>query len=229
MPFHVCDTDETVFVVDDDASVCRSLKRLLNSCGYQARTFSTPEDFLQSRSCNAASCLILDLQLHDATGLQLQEALAAASRQIPIVFLSGHADIPSSVCAMKAGAVDFLRKPCRDDELLAAVAQALGKDRAARKERAEVTAIQQRLASLTPREFEVLRHVISGKINKQIAAQLATQIGTIKAHRGQIMKKLCIQSVAELVLLAIRMKIEPAHDAPNESTSSGVDSPHVPK
>jgi len=200
----------TVFVVDDDSSLRRSLARLLEAAGYRAETFAAPADFLAHAGIQGSGCLLLDLQLPGLNGLELQQRLHEAGCLMPIVFLSGQADVPDSVRAMKAGALDFLTKPCRDVDLLAAVASALEMDRRQRRERAEVGVIQEHLASLTPREREVLSHVLSGALNKQIADALGTVEKTIKVHRARVMAKMQAGSVAELVRLAERAGVLPS-------------------
>ena len=197
----------TVFVVDDDAAVLKSLSRLLRSAHMVAATFSSPREFLDRHDPNAPGCLVLDVAMPGLNGLELQQALVAGDHERPIVFLTGRADIPMSVQAMKRGAVDFLTKPAHDDDLLRAVRVALEKDRIQRQARAEVAEIQQCLAALTPREREVLEHVVTGQLNKQIAYDLGTVEKTIKVHRGQVMKKMGAESVAELVRLAERVGI----------------------
>ena len=194
----------TVFVVDDDAAVLKGLARLLRSAGLAVATFSSPREFLDRHDPDAPGCLVLDVAMPELNGLELQQTLIARGHELAIIFLTGHGDIPMSVKAIKHGAVDFLTKPVSDDDLLTAVRDAIEKDRLQRQARAEVADIQQRLATLTPREREVLEHVISGQLNKQIAADLGTVEKTIKVHRARVMEKMKVQSVAELVLLAER-------------------------
>ena len=194
----------TVFVVDDDAAVLKSLSRLLRSAGLAVATFSSPREFLDSHDPNTPGCLVLDVAMPELNGLELQQTLLASGHELAIVFLTGHGDIPMSVKAIKRGAVDFLTKPVSDDDLLTAVRDAIEKDRHQRQARAEVAEIHQRLATLTPREREVLQHVISGQLNKQIAADLGTVEKTVKVHRARVMEKMKVQSVAELVRLAER-------------------------
>jgi FixJ family two-component response regulator len=195
----------TVFIVDDDPAVLKSLARLLRSARLDVATFNSPREFLEQHDPRAPGCLALDVAMPGLNGLELQEALAAKGSELPIVFLTGHGDIPMSVQAMKRGAVDFLTKPVNDEDLLKAVHVAIEKDRLQRQTRAEVTEIQQRLATLTPREREVMEHVISGQLNKQTAADLGTVEKTIKVHRARVMEKMKVQSVAELVRLAERV------------------------
>ena len=192
----------TVFVVDDDPAVLKSLSRLLRSARLDVVTFSSPREFLERHDPCALGCLVLDVAMPGLNGLELQEALTAKGSELPIIFLTGHGDIPMSVQAMKRGAVDFLTKPVNDDDLLKAIHVAIEKDRLQRQARAEVAEIQQRLATLTPREREVLEHVIAGQLNKQTAADLGTVEKTIKVHRARVMEKMKAQSVAELVRLA---------------------------
>ena len=197
----------TVFVVDDDPAVLKGLSRLLRSAHLVAATFTSPRELFDRHDPNAPGCLVLDVTMPGLNGLELQQALVASGHELPIVFLTGHGDIPMSVQAMKRGAVDFLTKPVIDDDLLQAVRVAIEKDRLQRQARAEVAEIEQCLAALTPREREVLEHVIAGQLNKQIAYDLGTVEKTIKVHRGQVMKKMRAESVAELVRLAERMGI----------------------
>ena len=197
----------TVFVVDDDSAVRKGLARLLRSAGLAVTTFASPREFLEQHDPNAPGCLVLDVAMPGLNGLELQQTLIAGGHELAIVFLTGHGDIPMSVQAMKRGAVDFLTKPVNDDDLLAAVRVAIEKDRLHRAERAEVADIQLRLATLTSREREVLQHVISGQLNKQIAADLGTVEKTIKVHRARVLEKMRVHSVAELVHLAERVGI----------------------
>src|ERR1035437_7635332 len=172
----------TVFVVDDDPAVLKSLSRLLRSARFDVATFSSPREFLEQHDPRAPGCLALDLAMPGLNGLELQEALTSKGSELPIIFLTGHGDIPMSVQAMKRGAVDFLTKPVNDEDLLKAIYVAIEKDRVQRQTRAEVPEIQHRLATLTPREREVMEHAISGQLNKQPAADLGTVEKTIKVH-----------------------------------------------
>ena len=196
-----------MFVVDDDASVRGALARLLHSAGYQTETFASAEGFLAQSRFDAPGCILLDVRMPGLNGLELQQALAAANRQLPIVFITGHGDVPMSVRAMKAGAEDFLPKPFDDEELLKAVAHALNKSQREQNERTEVAEIRRRLSSLTPREREVLCHVVAGQLNKQIAADLSIAEKTIKVHRGRVMEKMGASSLAGLVAMTGRIGI----------------------
>ncbi len=200
------DISPIVFVVDDDPDVLKSLARVLRSAELAVATFSSPSEFLEQHDPRAAGCLVLDVAMPGLNGLELQQALTAKSSAIPIIFLTGRGDIPMSVQAMKGGAVDFLTKPIDDEDLLKAVHTALEKDRIERQSRAELDEIQERLATLTPREREVLTHVVSGQMNKQIAYDLGTVEQTIKVHRARVMEKMKVNSMAELVRLTERLK-----------------------
>jgi FixJ family two-component response regulator len=189
-----------VYVVDDDASVRKSLARLLRASGHSADTFASPAEFLEHcRQTPVRGCALLDIQMPGLNGLELQRELLAANVAIPIIFITGHGDIPMSVKAMKAGAVDFLSKPFRDEELLGAIDQAIARDREQQSERAELESLSMRYRTLTPREREVLALVVGGLLNKQIAAKLNASEKTIKIHRGRVMQKMQVQSVADLV------------------------------
>jgi FixJ family two-component response regulator len=204
---------QSVFVVDDDPSVRKGLSRLLQSAGYEVETFPSARAFLdrpqsaipnpqsESRNPPSPSCLILDVQMPGLNGLDLQEKLGGGEDSMPIIFITGHGDIPMSVRAMKKGAVDFLAKPFDRRDLLAAISVALSKDRAARQRRAKTQAIRDREQTLTPCERGVMARVIAGLLNKQIAAELGIEEGTVKVHRGRVMTKMGVQSVAELVKL----------------------------
>jgi FixJ family two-component response regulator len=196
-----------VFVVDDDAPVRRALKRLIGSVGYQVELFGSAQEFLAARRPDVPSCLVLDIRLPGISGLDFQRHLAEANIRIPIIFITGHGDIPMTVRAMKAGAVEFLPKPFRDQDLLDAIHLALERDRTRRQEDAEIATLRQRLESLTPREREVLPRVVSGWLNKQIAAEIGTSETTVKVHRSQLMRKMRASSLAELVRMAERIGI----------------------
>jgi len=194
-----------VYVVDDDLSVREALRSLIRSVGLRCETFASAAEFLGHRRTKDPTCLILDVQLPDASGLDLVGVLDAEEAPIPIIFITGHGTIPMSVRAMKSGAVEFLTKPFREDDLIAAMRQALERDGSARQQRAELADVRARMQKLTPREREVLGLVVAGRMNKQIAAELGTAEQTIKQHRGRVMKKLEVDSVAELVRLAERV------------------------
>jgi RNA polymerase sigma factor (sigma-70 family) len=195
-----------VFVVDDDPSVRSSLKFLLSSVGLQVESFDSAETFLQRKPPDAPSCLVLDVRLRGLSGLDFQRELAARNIRIPIVFVTGHGDIPMSVRAMKAGAIEFLTKPYRDQDLLDAVRIALERDRAIREQEKDLTDLRQRFESLTPREQEVITMVVLGMLNKQIADQLGTAENTVKVHRSRAMEKMNAQSFADLVRMIEKLK-----------------------
>ena len=195
-----------VFVVDDDPSVRSSLKFLLSTVGLQAETFDSADSFLRKKPPDVPSCLVLDVRLPGLSGLDFQRELAARNICTPIVFLTGHGDIPMSVRAMKAGAVEFLTKPFRDQDLLDAVRIAFEQDRARREQEKQITELQQRFSSLTFREREVISLVVAGKLNKQIADQLGTAENTVKVHRARAMGKMHAESLAELVRMMERIK-----------------------
>lgn len=196
------ESEPVVFIVDDDASVRKGLERLVRSVGLRGKTFASAPEFLQCAASDSPSCLVLDVRMPEVSGLALQETLATAGHRIPIIFITGHGDIAMSVRAMKAGAVDFLPKPFNDQDLLEAIQEAIARDRQARQEWAVLQAIQQRTDLLTPRERDVLGLVVAGLLNKQIAAELGLSEKTVKAHRAQVMEKMQVSSVAQLVLLA---------------------------
>jgi FixJ family two-component response regulator len=195
-----------VFVVDDDPSVRSSLKFLISTVGLHVETFDSAEAALQKLTPDAPGCLVLDVRLRGLSGLDLQSELAARRCQVPIVFITGHGDIPMTVRAMKAGAVEFLTKPFRDQDLLDAVHIALERDRARREHQKEITDLQQRFDSLTSREREVISMVVAGKLNKQIADQLGTAENTIKVHRSRAMDKMHAQSITDLVRMIEKLK-----------------------
>jgi FixJ family two-component response regulator len=192
----------TVFLVDDDAGVLKALSRLLRAKGYEVRPFASPTNFLANHDARVPGCAVFDVSMPGLDGLALQEALTAGDAQRPIIFLTGKGDIPTSVRAMKAGAIDFLTKPVSEEELLAAIARGEEQDRKDRFVRSELSAILSKIATLTPREREVLAHVVAGKLNKQIAGDLGTVEKTIKVHRGRMMEKLGLRTVADLVRMA---------------------------
>jgi FixJ family two-component response regulator len=194
-----------VFVVDDDLSTRDGLRSLIRSAGLEVRAFSSATEFLWAALPDGPACLVLDLRLPDLGGLELQRQLAHMGVDIPIIFISGHGDIPTTVCAMKAGAVEFLSKPLGDQDLLEAIAQAIDKDRAARPRRAELAAGRLCYASLTPRENEVVSKIIRGLLNKEVAADLGITVATVKVHRRHIMEKMQAASLAELVRMVERL------------------------
>lgn len=203
-----------VYVVDDEPSVLRGIQRLLTATGLQVCAFASARSFLDHYDAEAAGCLVLDIAMPGLSGLDVQEHLAARGAILPLIFLTGHADVQTSVRAMKRGADDFLTKPVNDTDLLAAIEAALGRNDALRKARAEQAEIERLVATLTPREREVLAHVVSGELNKQVAAHLGTAEKTIKVHRGRIMDKLKVRSLAQLVRLADRAGITAERDLP---------------
>jgi len=200
-----------VFVVDDDPSVRSSLKFLMSSVGLQVESFDSADALLQRKLPDSPSCLVLDVRLRGLSGLDFQRELAARNCHMPIIFITGHGDIPMSVRAMKAGAVEFLTKPFRDQDLLDAVRIALEKDRESRERKKEVSDLKERFNSLTPREQKVISMVVSGMLNKQIADQLGTAENTVKVHRSRAMEKMRAQSVAELVKMIGKLEssVEP--------------------
>lgn len=202
----------TVFVVDDDPSVRKSLERLLRLSGFHVQTFASAEEFLACRPCQKPkepACLVLDVRMPGISGINLQQELVKAGTLLPVVFITGHGDIPMTVQAMKNEAVDFLPKPFAEEELLAAVEQALAKAARLHQEAAEKAEIERRISTLTPREYEVFRWVITGMLNKQIAAELKVTEKTVKVHRARVMQKMQAASVADLVRLAEKGGISP--------------------
>jgi FixJ family two-component response regulator len=196
------EAESIVFIIDDDPFYRRSSERLVRSVGFDVQSFETARDFMSSRRPNVPSCLILNVRLPGLSGLDLQRVLTEASVHIPIIFVTGHGDIPMSVQAMKAGAVEFLTKPFRDQALLDAIRQAIGRDQAARRQHARNADLRRRYESLKPREREVFKCVVSGMLNKQIADELGATERTVKFHRGNIMRKMQVKSLAELVRMA---------------------------
>jgi FixJ family two-component response regulator len=199
----------TVYVVDDDASFLKAVSRLLRAGGYLVRTFASAADFLAALAPEATGCVVVDLRMPGQSGRDLQSVLATADNPMPVIFLTGHGDIPTGVHAMRDGAVDFLTKPVKKENLFAAIERALARDAVERAQRVRMRDLRDRFDQMTPREHEVLAQVISGKLNKQIAFDLGTSERTIKAHRASIMDKLNVHSVAELVRLTEQLGIEP--------------------
>jgi FixJ family two-component response regulator len=202
-------TTPVVCVVDDDVSVRESLELLIGVVGWRAETFASAEEFLARPPVDCASCLVLDVSLPDLSGLELQEHLARYRTEMPIIFITGHGDIPMTVQAMKAGAVEFLTKPFGDDVLLGAIGNALERSRAERARQADLRALRDGYASLSRREREVMARVVSGRLNKQVAADLGISEITVKAHRGRVMRKMHADSVADLVKMAASLQLAP--------------------
>jgi FixJ family two-component response regulator len=201
------ESDAVIAIVDDDPSVREGLSSLIRSAGLQVETFASAQEFLARPGAEAPSCLVLDLQLPGLSGLDLQRRMAEVGPEIPIVFLTGHGNIPASVQAMKAGAVEFLTKPFDEHDLLQAIQEAVERDRQNRQQRAEMRELQSRYESLTAREQEVMQQVVSGLLNKQIAAELNITEYTIKIHRGRVMRKMHAESLADLVRMAENLEI----------------------
>ena len=200
------EADAVVFVVDDDAAVRRSLDNLIRSVGLRAETFASAQEFLSSKRPDVPGCLVLDVRLPGLSGLDLQNRMAEADMEIPIIFITGHGDIPMTVQAMKAGAVEFLTKPFREQDLLDAIQQALERDSQAREQRAEIEGLRRRFASLTPREREVMVLMVAGLLNKQIAGELGASETTVKIHRHNVMGKMGAGSLADLVRMADKLR-----------------------
>jgi FixJ family two-component response regulator len=199
--------DVTVFLIDDDARMRAALERLLKSVGLHAESFATPQDFLRHKLPDVASCLVLDVRLPGMSGLEVQRKLNERRVSIPIIFITGHGDIPMTVEAMKSGAVEFLTKPFRDQDLVDAIQQALKRDDELRQQQAEIAQLQERYAKLTARERDVMRLVVSGMLTKQIASKLALSEVTATVHRGHVMRKMHANSPAELGRIAEKLKL----------------------
>lgn len=203
------DIQPIVFVVDDDASVREALGRLIRSAGLRVEAFASAEAFLERPRADGPACLVLDVQLPDLSGLDLQQRMARANNEIPIVFITGHGDIPTTVRAMKAGAMEFLTKPLVDGDVLESIRQAVARDRATRDLQAETAALRGRYTALTPRETEVMAWVVAGLLNKQIAGELGISEETVKVHRGHVMRKMEADSLADLVRMSGKLGIPP--------------------
>jgi FixJ family two-component response regulator len=201
------EADAVVFVVDDDAAMRRSLENLMRSVGLRVEAFASAQEFLRRRHPDGPACLVLDVRLPGPSGLDLQKRMAENGLDIPIIFITGHGDVPMSVRAMKAGAVEFLTKPFRDQDLLDAIHQAMERNGVAREQRAELAELRRRLESLTPREREVMALVVTGLLNKQIAGEVGASETTVKIHRHQVMEKMRAGSLADLVRMADRLGV----------------------
>ena len=197
----------TVYLVDDDTGVLKALSRLLRAKGYEVKSYVSPQEFLEQHDPAVSGCAVLDVSMPGLDGLELQQALTAGGSHRPVVFITGKGDVPTSVRAMKAGAIDFLTKPTKDTDLLEAVRRAEERDAEVRRRLSELEVVQAKLKTLTPREREVLTHVVAGRLNKQIAADLGTVEKTIKVHRSRMMGKLGLRTVADLVRMAERAQI----------------------
>ena len=199
----------TVFIVDDDRGLRQAIHDLVESVGLRAESFASGEDFLRAKVMNRPSCLVLDVRLPQMSGLDFQQRLTETGIQIPIIFITAHGDIPMSVRALKSGALEFLTKPFRDQDLLDAIHQALERDRVAREQQSEIRNLQERVRTLTAREQEVMNLVVCGMLNKQIASEIGTSEATVKIHRGNVMRKMKAASVVDLVRMADKLKPSP--------------------
>jgi RNA polymerase sigma factor (sigma-70 family) len=208
------DDQPTIFVIDDDVSVRDGIKGVVTSVGLRAQTFASVQEFLQTNRPEGPNCLVLDVRLPGVSGLDFQRELSKQDIRIPIVFITGYGDIPMSVQAMKAGAVEFLTKPFRDQDLLDAIQQALERDRTTRQHRSEAAVLRQRFETLTERERQVMRLVVAGKLNKEIAGELGTSEITVKVQRSRVMRKMEAESVIDLVRMAQKLDRQPTNDRP---------------
>jgi FixJ family two-component response regulator len=208
----VKDTDAIVFVVDDDSSIREAIESLVKLAGLRVETFGSAQEFLRSKRADLPGCVVLDVELPGLSGLDLQRELASHGIKLPIIFITGYGDIPMSVRAMKAGALEFLTKPFRDQDLLDAIEQALERDRAARRHAREIAELRERFDVLTSREREVMSLVVAGRLNKQIGFELKISEVTVKIHRGRVMNKMGAESLAELVRMTERLEIPTAKD-----------------
>ncbi len=206
------DADSIVFVVDDDSSIREAIESLVKLAGLRVETFGTAQEFLRSKRPDLPGCVVLDVELPGLSGLDLQRELAAYGIKLPIIFITGYGDIPMSVRAMKAGAMEFLTKPFRDQDLLDAIQQALERDRVARQHSSEIAELRERFEALTSREREVMSMVVAGMLNKQIGFELGISEITVKIHRGRVMNKMGAQSLAELVRMTERLELSTARD-----------------
>jgi FixJ family two-component response regulator len=206
--------DVTVFVVDDDVSVRKSVARLIESVGLKVETFASAREYLKQDPCEGPACLVLDVRMPEMSGLDLQDELTSAGLSMPIIFITGHGNVPMSVKAVKAGAVDFIEKPFDDQTLLDAINEAIKRDRKSKLDQAEINEIQKRVDSLTKREKEVFALVVQGLLNKQIAFELGTSEKTVKVHRGRVMEKMQAESLADLVRMAERIGIDKTKGLP---------------